>query len=217
MKWRDSIYADFATNQAMMLWFRYGQILNPNPPPVPETCQRHRLALAETAALVHEDLLEGDATYDEQLYADGARKWRDNWVASLDGKMAEQYEQLKMMIRGDAAIWHDDEGIANQAADVLAPFLGISKFEKQFKSQYVDAGYARRFFVMDDGLMGVGPTAIEEGDLIAVLFGGKVPYIIRPAEKGYRFLGECYVHGLMKGEGAKRRDSGDAGEVFSIY
>lgn len=217
MKWRDSIYADFAMNQAMMLWLRYAQILNPNPPPVPEMCQRHRLALAETAALIHEKLLEGDAAYDEQFHADGARKWRDDWITSLDGKMAGQYEQLKTMIGRDTAIWHGDGEIAKQAVDVLSPFLGISKFEKQFKSQYVDAGYARRFFVTDDGLMGVGSTVIEEDDLIVVLFGGKVPYMLRPAEKGYRFLGECYVHGLMKGEGVERRGGGDAGEIFSIY
>jgi hypothetical protein len=46
------------------------------------------------------------------------------------------------------------------------------------------------------------PGHAEPGDFICVLFGGKVPFIIRPEarESRYVLLGDTYVHGIMKGE-----------------
>ena len=50
-----------------------------------------------------------------------------------------------------------------------------------------------------DGLALV-PQCVREGDQIFVLLGGQVLYALRPVGGSYRFLGECYVHGLMDGE-----------------
>lgn len=50
-----------------------------------------------------------------------------------------------------------------------------------------------------DGLALV-PQCVREGDQIFVLLGGQVLYALRPVGGAYRFLGECYVHGLMDGE-----------------
>jgi hypothetical protein len=45
----------------------------------------------------------------------------------------------------------------------------------------------------------------EEGDLVALLRGGNVPYVLRRCtdseHKGsYYLVGECYVYGAMDGE-----------------
>jgi hypothetical protein len=50
--------------------------------------------------------------------------------------------------------------------------------------------------------MGLGPEALCVGDVIAVLLGGPVPYVLRPNSDGwsFRFIGETYVHGVMSGE-----------------
>ena len=40
----------------------------------------------------------------------------------------------------------------------------------------------------------------EEGDLICLLAGGEVPFILRSkGESLYQFIGESYVHGIMDG------------------
>jgi hypothetical protein len=42
-----------------------------------------------------------------------------------------------------------------------------------------------------------------EGDVICVLYGGTVPFMLRPKEKemgGYYVVGEAYVDGIMDGE-----------------
>jgi len=73
----------------------------------------------------------------------------------------------------------------------------------------------RRFFITKKGYFGFGPESCQVGDLVAVLAGGQVPYIIRPVphlsdmiratmgptlETCYTILGDSYVHGIMDGE-----------------
>ncbi|KAH6721662.1 heterokaryon incompatibility protein-domain-containing protein [Leptodontidium sp. MPI-SDFR-AT-0119] len=58
----------------------------------------------------------------------------------------------------------------------------------------------RRFFRTALGYYGIGPCELENDDLIVVLFGGTTPYVLRPTSEGYKFVGECYVYGLMNGE-----------------
>lgn len=50
------------------------------------------------------------------------------------------------------------------------------------------------------GYFVLGPTVLEAGDVVCVLFGAKVPFCLRPMGKRYLLVGECYVHGLMNGE-----------------
>ncbi|KAH4056621.1 hypothetical protein HBH64_235610 [Parastagonospora nodorum] len=59
----------------------------------------------------------------------------------------------------------------------------------------------RRVFITSQGRIGIGPDHMEPNDVIAVLFGGKFPLVLRPKENGrWRFIGLCYIHGYMKGE-----------------
>ena len=48
--------------------------------------------------------------------------------------------------------------------------------------------------------MALAPQGARAGDEVFVLFGGQVLYVLRAVGGAYRFLGECYVHGLMDGE-----------------
>lgn len=60
--------------------------------------------------------------------------------------------------------------------------------------------FQRSFFVTSKGRMGIGPPATRFGDDVAILFGGGVPYILRKEGNSSMFIGESYIHGLMKGE-----------------
>ncbi|KIW45228.1 uncharacterized protein PV06_03630 [Exophiala oligosperma] len=58
----------------------------------------------------------------------------------------------------------------------------------------------RKFARTDSGYYVLGPEVMEETDIICVLFGGKMPFCLRPWNSHYLLVGECYVHGLMDGE-----------------
>ncbi|KAL7943855.1 heterokaryon incompatibility domain-containing protein [Trichoderma barbatum] len=79
----------------------------------------------------------------------------------------------------------------------------------------------RRFAVTRNGYFVLGPDALQEGDVVAVLRGGKTPFLLREVinadgEGGssWVLVGECYVHGLMDGEGWDVEGAQE--EVFSI-
>ncbi|KAJ4321906.1 hypothetical protein N0V84_005072 [Fusarium piperis] len=53
------------------------------------------------------------------------------------------------------------------------------------------------------GLIGTAPWDVQEGDFICVLYGGQTPFVLRGDDKcpgKFRFVGDCYIHGIMEGE-----------------
>ncbi|KAF4988898.1 hypothetical protein FGRMN_9479 [Fusarium graminum] len=59
----------------------------------------------------------------------------------------------------------------------------------------------RAFAITVGGWYVLGPDVMQHGDVIAVLYGGRTPFMLRPREGGtWMLLGECYVHGMMNGE-----------------
>ncbi|CAG8983143.1 hypothetical protein HYALB_00004586 [Hymenoscyphus albidus] len=71
---------------------------------------------------------------------------------------------------------------------------------------YVAASTCSRslFILNDESWMGLAPMDSKAGDLIALLEGGGVPYILRPkyemGETLFEIIGDAYVHGIMDGE-----------------
>jgi hypothetical protein len=65
-------------------------------------------------------------------------------------------------------------------------------------------GNNRRFCATKNQRLGWVPRNARVGDMIAILYGAKVPYVVRPRkDDGYRFIGECYCQGLMQGSAFK--------------
>lgn len=58
----------------------------------------------------------------------------------------------------------------------------------------------RRIFKTKTGSYGIGPACMRKGDIVVVLYGGHTPYILRPWDNRYLFLGQAYVHRIMDGK-----------------
>lgn len=68
------------------------------------------------------------------------------------------------------------------------------------------------FAILENGRYAMVPAEAERGDQVAVLKGAKTPVLLRNVErerrgknqdlmmKEWKFVGSCYVHGLMDGE-----------------
>ncbi|KAL8916279.1 MAG: hypothetical protein Q9208_008608 [Pyrenodesmia sp. 3 TL-2023] len=54
--------------------------------------------------------------------------------------------------------------------------------------------HSRRVYMTQKGFLGIGPKIMKNGDEVCVLFGGRVPYILRPVQDHHVFIGETYVH-----------------------
>ena len=92
-----------------------------------------------------------------------------------------------------------DQFTSATVANELAYFYPGGDWGK-FNRMWSGSGHCRRFFVLADGHIGMGPLVMKETDIIAILFGGPMPYVLRHTPKGYMFLGKCYVHGITYGE-----------------
>lgn len=60
--------------------------------------------------------------------------------------------------------------------------------------------YSRAMFVSESGYIGQGPRCLQTGDIICILYGGIVPFILRPEGHNFLLVGEAYVYGIMDGE-----------------
>lgn len=58
----------------------------------------------------------------------------------------------------------------------------------------------RVFFTTSTGYIGIAPRGTRDGDLVFVVMGADVPFILRPYDDGYELIGEAYVQGIMEGE-----------------
>ncbi|CZR65458.1 uncharacterized protein PAC_15358 [Phialocephala subalpina] len=74
----------------------------------------------------------------------------------------------------------------------------------------------RQFCITQKGRLAFVPSTSQEGDIITILFGGEVPYVLRPLI-GYGWnnvIGECYVDGIMFGKGLS---DGSRSKVFQLW
>ena len=81
-----------------------------------------------------------------------------------------------------------------------------------------DTLHGWRFVVTKGGYVGVVPNMAQIGDVVAILKGGRVPFILQEsvARPGaFRLVGGCYIHCMMNGEGLSL--PGVAERKFRLY
>ncbi|KAH8791065.1 hypothetical protein BGZ57DRAFT_875146 [Hyaloscypha finlandica] len=110
-----------------------------------------------------------------------------------------------------------DAGLHINVFPELIPYIhgGDSSY---FEYEASAMGQRRKIFRTLKGYMGLGPDSLLPGDIAVVLFGGNVPYILRPQNGHYLFVGEAYIHGIMNGEVIRQwRDGVLKDEMFEIH
>jgi hypothetical protein len=137
-----------------------------------------------------------------------------------------------------AIAWHQerqysevscDEWLAHGTAYIVEA-LGSSSIVTERVRQTAQSGNAhewvraatgasvnRKFGRTECGRYVLGPAIMKEGDTICILFGGKMPFVLRSVGSSCRLVGECYCHGLMKDEIAGMLDRSETVQtVFDI-
>ncbi|KAH8755807.1 heterokaryon incompatibility protein-domain-containing protein [Diaporthe sp. PMI_573] len=90
------------------------------------------------------------------------------------------------------------------------------------------ASLERSFVFTENGRMGLAPSWCKVGDAIAIMAGGIVPIVLRPAgevsgQEGaaipvFEVVGEAYVHGVMDGQAfaASGRAEGEFDDIYLV-
>lgn len=93
-----------------------------------------------------------------------------------------------------------------------ANFVGYQKLEALFQGgdadRFVDAAatvFQRRArFTTYGGMIGVGSEAMNKNDLVCILYGADVPFVIRGQGTGYILIGGSCNRDLMRGEAVQK-------------
>jgi hypothetical protein len=136
-----------------------------------------------------------------------------NWVLT-DSEMMEHeplsnfwaylWQAYDQHVKGEK----DHDVAKEELQRVLEPQSTADPGDANLYRLHLNAAYNRRmFFTNHKQFLGLGPKSTREGDILCVLFGGATPFVLRPDGEQFRFVGECYVYGLMNGEAI--RDWGD--------
>jgi hypothetical protein len=98
-------------------------------------------------------------------------------------------------------------GYLKEAQNSVQGIRGLSEAIPGFDTHTIIEGSIqrwsakRRFCVTTSGALACVPTTARYGDIICVLFGSEVPYVLQPTRTGfYWVVGECYVNRIMHGE-----------------
>jgi hypothetical protein len=101
----------------------------------------------------------------------------------------------------DCCKYLNDLGIPFSSHINLASRSSVGGDDSRFL-QTIQLSRFRCLFVTKNGYLGLGPRVVQPSDIVCVFFGGPMPFVLHPGSSDgeYRFSGEAYVNGLMKGE-----------------
>jgi hypothetical protein len=68
-------------------------------------------------------------------------------------------------------------------------------------------------------MLGLGPEGMRADDVVVVLHGASVPFVLRPVENGlWRLVGECYLYDVNEGRVVRKwEEKGSITETFCIF
>jgi hypothetical protein len=145
-----------------------------------------------------------------RLSQKNAREWKNN---TFDRNNYWTANSPEWDIKGS---WESDPSMI-----AILEKLATAGDAARFLEAAIPVCERRRMFLTINGFLGMGPDCVQEGDIVCVLSGGDLPFVLRLVqpkpephnkpdataphsqqsfEKHYRLVGECYVEGLMKGE-----------------
>lgn len=184
---------------------------------------------ASTISIYHEDKKKHDVyvhdldeAFSRALCADMAHP--DSHIAGAQPRRAtcDEIAEIKSWIwelGGSAVqsgIWRV---LTHEQATSCTTSRQTNKLSASMLAAIKIATFRRRLFITDTGLIGIGPAGLQKGDKLHILLGGKAPFLLRGSGTReiplianeprlgwkkppcYELIGDCFVHGLMDGEG----------------
>ena len=204
--WRGETRADLASG-AGFYWGRSSEAEPPDLHKILETVKKTRAELEEMAiTLTAGKNWYGLPVYDVSAHlADYARcLLKEGLLWSLETKSLDsRFRELDSVTReetSDLSQLSSHDFVAKAELEALSQGGNADRF----LDAVATVCERRARFKTDNGMLGVGPEAMIKDDLVCILYGADVPFVIRREGTGYALIGECYVRNLMCGEGVAK-------------
>jgi len=160
------------------------------------------LAMAENGNDLSLEYKDSSTFRDEDIptYIRVLSVWVENGNISSEGNRLI----LEQLFLGSSASWaHSNWNFSHKPT-----YDEIEGSARLMIDVIFDNGLNRRLFATAKGYIGLGPSCIEDNDLLCVIPGCEIPMIIRPEQDHHIIVGECYVQGMMDGEAIQMVESG---------
>jgi hypothetical protein len=110
--------------------------------------------------------------------------------------------------RSESAFWYTTMPVTFRCLTSSAPNADLFSSEvcREWIKNVKIGLRGRKLFLTKAGYFGLGPAGMEKGDVVCILLGGHVPFVLRRDGDEYRLIGECYLHTMMDGEAIKRTE-----------
>ena len=127
------------------------------------------------------------------------------------------FKTLKSQLRGAMAIQklnphnHDSPGILTMLSLIFGGKYAVfrGKHPRKFAT-LMEVSLERKLMRTSKGYLGLAPADTNEGDIIVILKGRRMPFVRRSRGGPWELIGPCYLHGIMHGEAF---DEDSCGEV----
>jgi len=157
--------------------------------------------------------LQQAAEYYRRLYAP-FHALRAPWTGEGRMRVMQRAAFLQTSVLGRLVGPRAIRGVARltEKLEAVMPVYGVYNLGKQPKGPratselVVDArtrSLHRRMVRTERGYIGLGPRGAREGDRVFLVKGCRTPLVLRPrgeVEEEWELVGDCYVHGIMRGE-----------------
>ncbi|KAI1094358.1 hypothetical protein F5B19DRAFT_490478 [Rostrohypoxylon terebratum] len=138
----------------------------------------------------------------------GAKYPKATFSGRID--LAKSYKAFRRQLAreksGQDKGYHQQDGLPDSDRDVV-----WDKESVGYASLLDDNLLGWKFVVTKRNLFGVVPGNARVGDLVSIISGGDVPFLLRKPESQmdslrYKLIGGCYIHGMMLGEALSFED-----------
>ncbi|KAL9109906.1 MAG: hypothetical protein Q9227_005429 [Pyrenula ochraceoflavens] len=124
---------------------------------------------------------EDDDLLDLSYHAQHFHAWYPHYGTGVLKKFDADYFHQMKILQDCNHEQQDDYGIK----------MGFNTYTNDMAS----ACYGRKFFITEQGSMGLAPPQAQNGDSIVFFPGGLYPFVLRGREDGtYTVIGDCYVY-----------------------
>ncbi|KAH7383577.1 heterokaryon incompatibility protein-domain-containing protein [Cadophora sp. MPI-SDFR-AT-0126] len=152
-----------------------------------------------------------ESPYDSAGGSDAAF-WRTLMANRQFGNWAQLPADMKQNVYFET--WMGRLPLPDSEVETLPPDADLDEAKRLYVKPFTDAcitwSHGRSFIVTSKGYIGLAPLKTEIGDVVTVLEGGSVPFVLRALDEGgYKFIGESYVHGIMEGEAVLGKKTSD--------
>lgn len=94
--------------------------------------------------------------------------------------------------------------LLNKDASQLSPDFGPDELHRD-EQEYLyrtrsNGDFGSGLFSTANGCIGIGPHSLEQGDLVAIVRGSRVPLVLRRQDDYFSLVGPSYIYNVMQGE-----------------